>query len=297
MLLANILSSRIANDIALGTTGGVIIGLVGLSLVMIWQSTHVLNFAQGSMAMFATFLGLINIEHGMNVWLAIGLSVLAGVVVGAVTERTIVRPLYGKPELNSIVVMIGLSLFLTTLATSIWSNYPHIFTSPFSTTYFMSGDTATGLSPFTLFQIVTSVVVMLAVAALFKFTKLGLQLRASAISPEVAKLLGVRVGRMLTIGWALSTAVGAVAGVVMGLSDFGLTPIVLDSIFVYGFIAAAVGGLESPTGALISGVLIGIITQFVTDYKGVSYAMFVCVIILVISLLARPQGILSLIHI
>ena len=134
---------------------------------------------------------------------------------------------------------------------------------------------------------------MAATALLFRFTKLGLQLRASALAPEVARLLGVRVNRLLTLGWALSTAVGAVAAVIISTGDTGLYPANMETVFIAGFIAAAIGGLESPGGALLAGVVIGVVMQFVNDYFNSGYAGFVGVILLIVSLLIRPQGLFT----
>lgn len=292
-MVANIMTSRIMTDLLGGITSGVVIGLVALSLVLVWQSTNVLNFAQGAMAMFATYVGMTQLNHNLNFWLCVLISVLVGFLFGAITERVLVRPLYGKAEINPIVVMVGFLSLLEAVASSIWSSVPRFLTPPFSTTYFQNGGSPTGLSPFALFQIVAAFFVMALVALLFRYTNLGLQLRAAALAPEVARLLGVRVGRLLTLGWALSTAVGAVAAIVISTGDAGLFPANMESVFIAGFIAAAIGGLESPAGALLAGVVIGVIMQFINDYLNSGYAGFVGVILLVISLLIRPQGLFS----
>lgn len=292
-MVANILTSRILTDVLEGLTAGVVIGLVALSLVLVWQSTNVLNFAQGAMAMFATYVGMTQLDHQLNYWLCVAISIVVGFFFGGITERVLVRPLYGKAEINPIVVMVGFLSLLEAVASSIWSSIPRFLTPPFSTTYFQSGGSPTGMSPFALFQILAAFAVMAIVAVLFRFTNLGLQLRSAALAPEVAKLLGVRVGRLLTLGWALSTAVGAVAAVVVSSGDAGLFPANMESIFIAGFIAAAIGGLESPGGALLAGVVIGIIMQFINDYVNSGYAGFVGVILLVVSLLIRPQGLFT----
>jgi branched-chain amino acid transport system permease protein len=149
------------------------------------------------------------------------------------------------------------------------------------------------LSAFIVFQILLAIGIMLLVAALFRFTKLGLQLRASALAPEVSRLLGIRVGRMLTIGWMLSAGVGAVAAVIVASGNFGLFPTDMDGIFVAGFIAAAVGGLESPIGAVAGGLLIGLAEQFILAYWSPNVAPLGGIIILVLALMIRPQGLFS----
>lgn len=289
------LTSRIVSDLLGGVTQGVIYGLVALSLVLVWRSTGILNFAQGAMPMFATYVGMVFFAKFFGYWPCVALSILTGFVLGATTERVLVRPLYGKPEINPIVVMVGFLIVLESVAAAIWSSGPHSLLSPFSQVDFQLGGKPIALSDFTLYEIGTALLVMTLVAALFRFTNLGLQLRASALAPEVSRLLGVRVGRMLTIGWILSTGVGTVTTILVASKSFfqGLTPQVMDGVFVFGFIAAAVGGLESPVGAIVAGVGMGIILQFVTDYVNSNAILLVALVILVVSLMLRPNGIFS----
>ncbi len=288
------LTSRIISDILEGLTNGVIYGLVALSLVLIWRSTGILNFAQGAMPMFATYLGMIVFASYLGYWPLIGISVVAGFALGGVTERVLVRHLYGKPEINPIVVMVGFLIVLEAVAAAIWSTTPHGIPNPFSPVDWHLGGRPLALSPFSVYEIATALVVMTLVAALFRFTKLGLQLRASALAPEVSRLLGVRVSRMLTLGWVLSTGVGTICTVLVASNFFtGLNPQVMDGIFAFGFIAAAVGGLDSPVGAVVSGVTIGIILQFVGDYVNSNAIILTALIILIVSLMLRPNGIFT----
>jgi branched-chain amino acid transport system permease protein len=288
------LTSRIAADLLGGLTNGVIYGMVALSLVLIWRSTGVLNFAQGAMPMFATYIGFALLSYHFGYWLCVAASLIAGLLIGGLTERVIVRGLYGKPEINPIVVMVGFLIVLEAVAAAIWSTFPRSLPSPFSSIDWHLGGNPVSLSPFTLFEIATSVTVMIAVAVLFRFTKLGLQLRASALAPEVSRLLGVRVGRMLTLGWMMSTAVGVVTTILVSSNFFsGLTPQVNDGIFAYGFIAAAVGGLESPVGAITAGVSLGIILQFVQDYFNSNAQIIVALVVLIVSLMIRPNGVFT----
>jgi branched-chain amino acid transport system permease protein len=208
-------------------------------------------------------------------------------------ERVLIRPLYGKPEINPIVVMVGFLGVIEAVAAAIWTSTTRNITSPFSQIYFHANGQVILVSPFVIFQIVLAIAIMLIVAALFRFTKLGLQLRAAAFAPEVARLLGVRVSRMLTIGWMLSAGVGAVAAVIIASGTFGLFPTNMDGLFVAGFIAAAVGGLESPIGAIAGGLLIGLAEQFILSYWSATLAPLGGIIILVLALMIRPQGIFT----
>ncbi|HVB51727.1 MAG TPA: branched-chain amino acid ABC transporter permease [Acidimicrobiales bacterium] len=291
--MTTFLSSSFMHNIFGGLAQGVIYSLVALSLVIIWQSTHVLNFAQGAMAMFATYIGMTEIDRGVGYWWCVIISVVVGMALGGATERVLIRPLYGKPEINPIVVMVGFLGVLEALAAAIWTSTTRNITEPFSQIYFQSNGHLVFLSSFVIFQILLAIGIMLFMAGLFRFTKLGLQLRASALAPEVSRLLGVRVSRMLTIGWILSAGVGAIAAVIIASGSFGLFPTNMDGIFVAGFIAAAVGGLESPIGAVAGGLTIGLAEQFILAYWSPNVAPLGGIIILVIALMIRPQGLFT----
>jgi branched-chain amino acid transport system permease protein len=302
------LTSRPIGDLLSGIVGGTVIGLVALSLVLIWRATHILNFAQGAMAMFATYIGMTRLQHRLtvnvigihftvhfNYWWCVAISILAGLAIGGITERVLVRPLYGKPEINPIVVMVGYLALLEALAGAIWGTIPITIQTPFSFIDWQLGGKTVLLSPNDVYRVVATLVVAIVIALLFRFTNLGLQLRASAVAPEVSRLLGVRVGRMLTIGWILASGVGAVAAVILTSSSFQqpLQPPVMEAPFAIAFIAAAIGGLESPTGALVAGIAFGVMEQFVTDYLNSNYVLLIALGALILVLMIRPQGLFS----
>jgi branched-chain amino acid transport system permease protein len=288
------LTSRIVSDLLEGLTNGVIYGLVALSLVLVWRSTGILNFAQGAMPMFATYVGMIVFAHHLSYWPLVALSIVVGFALGGTTERLLVRHLYGKPEINPIVVMVGVLIVLEAVAAAIWSTTPRGIPSPFSPIDWQIAGKPLALSPFSVYEIATAIVVMTLVTLLFRFTKLGLLLRASALAPEVSRLLGVRVSRMLTLGWMLSIGVGTVCAILVASNFFtGLTPQVMDGIFAFGFIAAAVGGLDSPAGAVVAGVSLGIILQFVGDFIGSNAIILTALIVLIVSLMVRPNGVFA----
>jgi branched-chain amino acid transport system permease protein len=291
--MSQFLSSPIMHNIFAGLAQGVIYSLVALSLVIIWQSTHVLNFAQGAMAMFASYVGMTEIDRGLNYWLCLVLSIFVGLLFGGFTERVLIRPLYGKPEINAIVVTVGFLGVLEAVAQAVWTSTTRNIATPLSQIYFHNQGRLVLLSPFVIFQFALAIVIMLFVAGLFRFTDLGLQLRASALAPEVARLLGVRVNRMLTIGWMLSAAVGTVAATIVASGSFGLYPSDMDGILIAGFIAAVVGGLESPVGAVIGGLLIGLAEQFILSYWSADLAPLGGIILLVVVLMLRPQGLFT----
>ena len=290
--MGSFLSSRIITDIFQGVSSGVVIALVALSLVIIWKSTHVLNFAQGAMGMFAAFVGMNLVYSGVNYWLCLLLSLAVGLAAGGVTERVLIRPLYGKPEINPIVVMVGFLGVIESVIPSIWQTNFVPVPTPFSQVYYQDHGRTILLSPFVIYQVLLAVGVMAVVALLFQYTNLGLQMRAAALAPEVSRLLGVRVNRLLTLGWILSSGVGALAAVIVS-SGQSLAPSNMDGIFVSAFIAAAIGGLESPIGAIIGGLMIGLTESFILNFWSSNMAPLSGVIVLVISLAIRPQGLFT----
>jgi branched-chain amino acid transport system permease protein len=290
------LTSRPVSDLLAGLVSGATIGLIALSLVLIWRSTHILNFAQGAMATFGAYVGMSLLSYRVGYWWCLVVAIVAGFALGGITERVLVRPLYGKPEINPIVVMVGYLATLEALAGSIWGTTPRAIPIPFSFIKWQLDGHPVALAPIGVFQIVVAVVVTIAVAALFRFTNLGLQLRASAVAPEVSRLLGVRVGRMLTLGWILSSGVGVVAAVLYasaGGYGSGLTPAMMETPFAIAFIAAAVGGLDSPSGALFMGVAFGVLEQFVYDYLNANWVLLILLGILIAVLMVRPQGLFT----
>jgi branched-chain amino acid transport system permease protein len=149
------------------------------------------------------------------------------------------------------------------------------------------------LSPYDLFVLLVAVVMMVALAVLFRWTSLGLQMRAAAFAPEVSRLLGVRVSRTVTVGWVLSSVVGSLAALLLVPTSLGLNPHATDSLFVLGFTVAVVGGLDSPVGALVGGVVVGVAMSLVTGYLGAGLVPIAVLVLLVLVLLLRPAGLFA----
>jgi branched-chain amino acid transport system permease protein len=271
---------------------GAIYSAIALALVLIWRSTRVVNFAQGAMAMFTTYIALALIDHGWSYWLAFGGALVAGFVIGAVVERVLVRPVESSPPLNVVILALGVLLFLEALAPMIWGGQIRTFPTPLSIRGIKAGTGRLALSPFDVFTIGAIVAVMILLVLLFRFTDLGLRMRAAAFRPEIARLLGVRVGRMLTLGWALAALVGSLAGILIAPSSL-LYPNYMDPILVFGFTAAVLGGLESPLGAVVGGMLIGLALSYVGGYMGSDLETVGALVILVVVLMIRPQGLFS----
>src|SRR5215470_12390936 len=238
-----------------GIAFGMVYAAIALSLVLIWRGTRILNFAQGGMAMFTTYLALLVINRTGNYWLGFAVALAAGLVLGAVVERTIVRPVEGKPPLNAVIVTIGLLILIEGVAGMIYGGQFKSFPPGFSIVGLKVGATSLGVSRNDIFIAVAVLAAAVALYLTFTYTRVGLRLRAAAFNPAIARLLGVRVGRVLTLGWALAGLIGALAGVLVTPSTF-LYPNSMDSIFVYGFTAAVIGGLDSPVGAIVGGLIL-----------------------------------------
>jgi branched-chain amino acid transport system permease protein len=280
-------------EFTLGGIGiGTIYAAIALSLVLIWRGTRVLNYAQGGMAMFTTYVAWLVINHSGNYWLGFAVALAAGLVLGAVCERTVIRPTLGKPVLNSVIITIGLLILLEGLAGIIYGGQYRSFPPAYSLKGVKIGSFALGISPNDLFTAAAVLAAALALALLFRYTTVGLRLRATAFSPGVARLLGIRIGRVLTLGWALAGLFGALAGVLVTPSTF-LYPNSMDSIFVLGFTAAVIGGLESPVGAVCGGVLLGVLLSYVGGYLGSNLVLIYGLAALALILMIRPQGLLA----
>jgi branched-chain amino acid transport system permease protein len=276
-----------------GVSQGMVYAAIALSLVLIWRGTRVLNYSQGAMAMFTTYIALIVINHTHSYWLGFVVALASGLVIGALVERVVVRPTTGRPPLNAVIVTIGLLILIEGLAGIIYGGNFRSFPPGFSIRGFSAGSVALGISPEGLY---TTIAVLLAaglLALVFRYTAVGLRLRATAFNPDVARLLGVRTGRVLTLGWALAGVFGALAGVLVSPTTF-LYPNSTDLIFVLGFTAAVIGGLESPLGAVIGGLVLGVGLNYVSGYLGSDLVDPAGLVALVAVLMLRPGGLFSM---
>jgi branched-chain amino acid transport system permease protein len=279
-----------------GISFGMIYAAIALSLVLIWRGTRLLNFAQGGMAMFTTFIAIEVIYRTHNYWAGFVVALAAGLVLGAVCELTVIRPTLGKPPLNSVIVTIGLLILIEGLAGILFGGQYRSFPPAFSITGLKVGRTPLGISRYDVFVVAAVLVTTLVLAVAFRYTSAGLRMRAAAFNATIARLSGIRVGRVLTVGWALAGLLGALAGVLVSPSTF-LYPNSMDAIFVYGFTAAVIGGLDSPAGAVVGGLLLGVILSYASGYIGGSVGAdltsLVALGILVAVLMIRPDGLFA----
>lgn len=275
-----------------GVSSGMIYAAIALSLVLIWRGTRILNYSQGGMAMFTAYVALEVVYRTGNYWLGFGAALAAGVLLGAVLERTIIRPVTSKPPLNAVIVTVGLLILLEGLAGIIYGSSFRSFPAPYSVNGLSIGSVALGITRNDVFTAAAVLVAALILAVVFRFTSVGLRMRATAFSASVARLLGVRVGRMRTLGWALAGLLGALAGMLVTPSTL-LYPNSMDAIFVLGFTAAVIGGLESPVGAVVGGLLLGVVLSYVGGYLGSQLVQIFGLAALILVLMIRPTGLFS----
>ena len=275
-----------------GLTQGMVYAAFALALVLIWRSTRIVNFAQAPMAMITTYIALVLTDAGMSYWVGFAAALLSGLLLGAIVERVAVRPVEGKSEINAVILTLGLFIVLNALAAIIFGSRYRSFPAPFGLRGLEVGGVTVALTGFGIFTILAVLVVMLALVGLFRFTDLGLRMRASAFNQEVSRLLGVRVSRMLTLGWALAALVGSLSGLLIAGGNL-VYPSYMDSVVVFGFVAAVLGGLDSPVGAVVGGLLLGISLSFVSGYVGSELVALAALAILIVVLLLRPSGLFS----
>ena len=272
-----------------GIAAGMIYAALALALVLIWRATRVVNFAQGALAMTTTYIALAVIQLTDSYWLGFTAALVAGLVLGALAERGLVRWVENGSPLNAVILTLGLLLVLEAVVPMIGGAQIRSFPAPFSISASQIGGVYIALSPFNLFTIGVVLVVMLGLLVLFRYTGVGLSMRAAAFAPEIARLLGVRVGRLLSLGWGLASVAGALAGLLVAPTLL-LYPSNMDAILVYGFTAAVLGGLDSPIGALVGGLGIGLALSYIGGYLGGDLESIGALVILIAVLMVRPQG-------
>jgi branched-chain amino acid transport system permease protein len=267
-------------------TGGVYASLA-LALVMIHQATHLVNFAQGEMAMFSTYIAWALINAGMPYWGAFLLTIALSFLGGVVIERTMIRPMAEAPVLASVTVFIGLLVIFNSLAGWLFTYTVKSFPSPFpdAKLWHNSYDSAQEMG-----AIGVTLIVLALIFLFFRFTLLGLAMRAAAANPASSRLVGIRVGWMLALGWGLAAAVGAVAGMMVAPIVF-LDPNMMSGILLYGFAAALLGGIDNPAGAVLGGFIVGVLENLVGAYLiGTELKLTVALVIIVAVLVVKPSG-------
>lgn len=270
-----------------GLANGVIYGSVALALVMIYQSTHHINFAQGEMATFSTFVAWTLMEKGMPYWAAFFLTLALSFAAGLLIQRAVLRPLEKAPALNNVIVFIGLLLIFNAFSGWFFDHTIKAFASPFSE------DSIFNTKYFSAHQfgsVAVLLVVLVALYLFFRFTSVGLAMRAAAQNPDSARLVGIRVSWMLALGWGLAAAIGAVAGMMIAPIVF-LDPNMMLGILLYGFAAALLGGIDNPWGAVLGGFIVGVLENVLGAYViGTELKLTVALVLIVTTLTLKPNG-------
>ncbi|MEQ1683207.1 MAG: branched-chain amino acid ABC transporter permease [Burkholderiaceae bacterium] len=285
----NVLLHQVLSGLA---TGG-IYASVALALVMIYQATHLVNFAQGELAMFSTYISWSLIQAGMPYWAAFFITVALAFALGVLIERVIVQPVENAPILSVVIVFIGLLVIMNSLAGWIFSYTIKPFPSPFPAAPLFGNSY---VSSHELGSIGITLVVLLLVFAFFRFTPLGLAMRAAAQNPVSSRLVGVRVGWMLALGWGLAAAIGSIAGMMVAPTVF-LEPNMMAGILLYAFAAALLGGIDSPGGAVLGGFIVGVLENVVGSFLGTELKLTVALVLIVGVLVIRPSGLFGKVHV
>lgn len=275
------------HQILSGLANGAIYASVALALVMIFKATHQVNFAQGELAMFSTYMAYELIDARVPYWRAFFLTLVFSFVVGVAIERVIVRRVKDAPALTAVIVFIGLLLAFNGLAGWIFSFTIKAFPSPFPSQAWYG---TTYLSSHEVGMIGVTLVVLAIVFAFFRFTRLGLAMRAAAENPASSRLVGIRVGWMLALGWGLASVLGAIAGMMAAPIVF-LEPNMMGGVLLYGFAAALLGGIDNPWGAPIGGFIVGVLENVAGAYVVGSHLKLALALLVIVAVLVfRPSG-------
>ena len=271
-----------------GIASGGIFASLALALVLIYNAMGLVNFAQGEMAMFATFVAFTLIERGMSYWIALPATLVIAFVGGVVIQRVVIKPVERAPILTLVIVTLGLATLINGIAGFVFGYIPRSFPSPFSV------QTVSILGALVSYRdlgvIAVSAIVLVLIYILLQRTTLGLAMRAAAHNPDASRLLGVRVSWMLALGWGLASAVGALSGIMVA-PILLLEPNMMQTIIIYAFAAAVLGGIESPLGAVVGGLIVGVTVNLAGAYLvGGDLQLAVAFLIIVAVLVVKPNG-------
>ena len=281
------------HQILSGLATGGIYASVALALVMIYQATHLVNFAQGQMAMFTTYLAWALLQAGVPYWGAFAITVVGAFVLGVAIERIVIRPVENSPILAVVIVFIALLVIFNSVAGWIFSYTIKPFPSPFPAAPLFGNSY---VSSHELGSTAITLVVLLLLFAFFRFTPLGLAMRAAAQNPVSSRLVGVRVGWMLALGWGLAAAIGAIAGMMVAPTVF-LEPNMMGGILLYAFAGALLGGIDSPAGAVLGGFIVGVLENVVGAYVGTELKLTLALVVIIGVLVVRPSGMFGKVHV
>ena len=277
---------QFSQQIFSGIAAGAIYASLALALVMIYRATELVNFAQGEMAMFSTYIAWSLVNGGVPFWAAFVITLVVSFLGGMAIERVLVRPVENASVLAAVIVTLALGLIFNSLAGWIYTYTVQDFRSPFPDRPLL-GALITSQD---LGVIGVTLVMLVLLFAFFRFTKTGLAMRAAAQNPESARLCGIPVGRMLAIGWGLAATIGATAGIMVAPVLF-LDPYMMSGVLLYAFAGALLGGITSPVGAVIGGLIVGVTENLVGTYLiPTQLKLTLALVLIILVLMFRPNG-------
>src|SRR5581483_6535835 len=290
LLVGCLASARFASLTVQGVAVGAAYGGLALALVLIYRATHVINYAQGELAMLTTYVAYQLVQWGLSYWEAFFATLAIAFLLGTALQVAIIRPVQHRSVIATVIVTVGLFILIDGIVNWIWGADIKVLQSPFGTaSWDVGGVEIQHLYVGMLGVVFASVVV---VWALFRFTKVGLGMRAAALRPAAASLVGVRVEWMLALGWGFAAVLGAVAGLMYEPSQLLLTPTLMQQALVFAFAAAVLGGLDSPGGAVVGGLAIGVFVELLGGYlpQVISLNVPFAFAVLLAILLVKPSG-------
>ncbi len=278
----------ILHQIVSGFATGAIYALLALAIVTVYQASGQFNFAQGEMAMFSTFIAWQLMQKGVPYWLAFAITLAVSFVAAVIIEQILFRPIRSAPAFAHIVVFVALYSILNSVAGYLWDYNVKTFPSPFGTHALGDGL----ISAHEAGMIGVALALLLLLYLFFRHTRLGLAMRAATANPDSARLAGIRVGRMIALGWGMAAVIGASSGILIAPVVF-LEPNMMAGVLLYGFAGAVIGGLTSPVGAVIGGFLVGIIENLAGTIPGLGpeLKMTVALVLIIAMLVIMPSGI------
>jgi branched-chain amino acid transport system permease protein len=280
------------NQVLAGIATGAIYACMALAIVMIYQAIDHLNFAQGEMAMFSTFIAWQLMQWGLGFWPTFLLTLVISFAGGIVIERALFKPLTNAPILAQVAGFIALFAVLNSVAGLTWDFTIKQFPSPFGSSGFLGSQL---ISTHQAGMIGVTLVLLVLLYVFFRYTRIGLAMRAAASLPESARLVGINTSWMIALGWGMASAIGAIGGMLIAPVVF-LEPNMMGGILLYGFAAAVLGGLTSPLGAVIGGFLVGVFENLVGTYipgVGNELKLPIALALIIIVLVIKPSGLLG----
>lgn len=294
--------NKLLDVFLIGISAASIYALMAISMVLVWRSTRVVNFAQAGMALLSAYIGYELVSRTGNFWIALPLAMILGAAFSAFIEFFLMRTLLKHSDqgviaaIGPIIATLGLLGVIRATIGFIWGHYDRQIEAPLAKVGFKVGENTIAMSPMSLFVILFVIGLVIVVTIVFQKTNIGLALRASAYAPEIAQLAGIRVSGIRTLGWAIAGASGAAAGILQTVNGTGaISPESLEFslLLVFGFIAAVIGGLESLPGAVLGAIILGMVLAVVQIYISGTLVFIVAFLLLLIVLILRPQGFLG----